>query len=215
MMRWILFVALAVCKQFVFAQSSPKDKQNLYAFNQLFGLDFPNLELEDTSGKIISTASFKGKTMYVDFWFTACPPCTRQIPYAHALQQFFAPDTNVVFVNICIENVERKTAWRELINKHKIGGIHLFYARNRPQKVNLLRTYKVNDFPTYMLVSNEMKIIGHNAPAPSERYWVQWAIQQATYNVPLSEAYLKTKTSSFQHFLSENQKRIDSLQCVQ
>jgi len=149
---------------------------------------FAELNLEDTSGNLFNTASLRGKTIYVDFWFTTCPPCLKEIPYAKDLQQYFAEDTNLVFVSICIENIQRKPAWKQMIKDKQMLGIHLFYARNRPQKINLLREYQVT-FPTYLLVNKEMKVIGYDAPRPSEKGWVHWAISEAERNVLLSYAY--------------------------
>ena len=206
---------LVLCVQVADAQTLPGNKQNINLFNQLNGVEFPTLELEDTSGKIISTASLKGKTIYVDFWFTACPPCVREIPFATSLQTYFSADTNIVFLNICIENVDRKNTWKQMIREKKMGGIHLFYARNRPQKVNLLRQYKVNNFPTYLLVNSNFKIVGYNAPAPSDKYWVQWAISQAANNVSLDDAYKQTFDKSFTNYIVANRSRIDSLQGLQ
>ncbi len=172
--------------------SQPNDyRKLLWQFDMLYNQPFPSLELEDEKGNFIKTDSLKGKTLYVDFWFTQCPPCVKEIPYAENLKKFFAADTNIVFVNICIESIERKDAWKQMVRDKGISGINLFYARNRPQKVNLLRQYKVDDFPKYMLVNSEMKIIGHNGPWPSEKGLVQWCIYAATKNVKLSDAFMQ------------------------
>jgi thiol-disulfide isomerase/thioredoxin len=164
-------------------------------YNILHNQPFPKIELEDTSGNLINTASFAGKTVYVDFWFTTCPPCVSEIPYFKALQQEFAKDTNIVFLSICIENVNRKAAWKQMINEKAMPGIHLFYSRNRPQKVNLLRIFDIT-FPTYLLLNKDLDLIGYDAPRPSQQPFVRWAITQAKANQPLSE--------SFTHFISRS-----------
>jgi thiol-disulfide isomerase/thioredoxin len=184
-MKWLVSFFFSMILNIAFTQPA-KDRASVAAYNELFGVTFPELLLQDTSGNLFNTASLQGKTIYVDFWFTTCPPCLKQLSHAKALKQHFEKDTSVVFLNICIENIERKDAWKQMIADKQIDGINLFYARNRPQKVNLLRQYRVNDFPTYMLVSSDHKIIGHNAPAPSEKYWVHWAIDKAKQNISLA-----------------------------
>jgi thiol-disulfide isomerase/thioredoxin len=149
---------------------------------------FAELELEDTSGNLVKTSSLFGKTVYVDFWFTTCPPCVKEIPFSRKLQQYFAADTNVAFLSICIENWERKTAWKQMIKDKEMPGIQLFYARNRPQKINLLRKYQIT-FPTYLLLNPKMKIVGYDAPRPSQTGWVHWSILQAIEGKHLSESY--------------------------
>ena len=171
---------------------------------QLFSR-FQDLELEDSKGNLINTSTFLGKTIYVDFWFTACAPCIKEIPHSKALQHFFKKDTNIVFMTICIENIDRKPIWREMVQQQEMKGINLFYARNRPQNVNLLRAYNIT-FPTYILVNSEMKVIGYNAPRPSEKGWVHWAIYRATQGATLSQSLeeMKLNTEGYKRFALES-----------
>jgi len=205
---------------FLFAISSACFCQKLSAYNTFVASTFDNLnnkpfaslELEDTSGNTFNTSSLLGKTIYVDFWFTTCPPCVKEIPYSTTLQKFFANDTNVVFLNICIENIDQKPAWKQMIKTKEMHGIHLFYARNRPQKINLLREYKIT-FPTYLLVNKEMKITGYDAPRPSQQDWVHWAIIQAKEGQYLSASFksMINRTKDYITFIEANQPVIDSL----
>jgi len=128
------------------------------------------------------------------------------------LQHFFAADTNIVFLNICIENRERIDAWRQLIQNKNIGGINVFYARNQPQRVTLLRRLGVNDYPTYVLVNN-LIIIGANAPRPSNKGFVHWAIYAAGKNRSLANAYqsIATKCTESQGWLLNNWAAIEAL----
>lgn len=200
----LLFVMPSVC----FAQKQAYwDDLLVRNYNYFLNKPFAELELEDTSGKLIRTASLAGKTVYVDFWFTTCGPCLKEIPDSKSLQQKLGEDTNVVFLSICIENLERKQAWKQLIKEKEMPGIHLFYVRNRPQKTNLLREYKIT-FPTYLLVNKEMKVIGYDAPRPSEKLFVYWAISQAKANIPLSESYkaFVRRSKEYLEFLDKNVK---------
>lgn len=171
-------------------------------YDHLYGDPFPNLQLEDTSGTLINISSLFGKTVYVDFWFTTCPPCIKEIPYFKSLQQYFLTDTNIVFLSICIENIDRKSAWKEMIKEKQLPGLHLFYARNRPQKINLLRKYNIL-FPTYLLLDKELKVVGYNAPRPSETGWVHWAIIQSNEGKKLSESFIDVlhRSKSYENFL--------------
>ena len=194
-----------------FAQNNPRyDAVLAKSFDRFYNNPFPLMELEREDSSILNTASLAGKTIYVDFWFTACSPCIKEIPHSLALQHFFAADTNIVFLNICIENIERKQAWKNMVKAKAMQGINVFYARNRPQKINLLRQLGINDFPTYLLV-HQMKIIGHNAPAPSEKGFVHWAIYQASDNIKLSDAYwaLVKKSKPSKEYLHNHWAAID------
>lgn len=157
-------------------------------FDLLNNLPFAQLQLEDSSGAIFNTYSLSGKTLYVDFWFTSCAPCIKEIPHLKELYSQFASDTSVVFLGICIESNEKKAVWKQMVKDKQLPGVQLFYARNRPQKINLLRRYFIT-FPTYLLVNKEMKVIGYDAPRPSEKNWVSWAIHKAKDGVRLSKCY--------------------------
>lgn len=188
-MTWrTIMLALVVLVFSTKASTQVYDAGMANTFSQLNGLVFSDIELENEKGELLNTAMLKGKTVYVDFWFTQCPPCLREIPYSRALQQFFSGDTNLVFLDVCIENIERKDAWKKMIADKQMPGIHLFYARNRPQKINLLRRYKIDNFPTYLILNNNLQVIGYDAPAPSQQGWVHWALYQATHNVNLADA---------------------------
>lgn len=209
---WLLFLLLFTTN-LCFSQKQSKLYDSIAAtFDLLNNMPFKELYLEDTSGHFYNTSSLYGKTIYVDFWFTSCPPCIKEIPYSTSLQQFFVADTNIVFLSICIDNVDRKPAWKQMIHDRQMSGIHLFYERNRPQKINLLREYEIT-FPTYLLVNKEMKIIGYNAPRPSEEGWIQWAIVQSENNVFLSESYKQFiyQSKRYREYINENWAKIVAL----
>jgi thiol-disulfide isomerase/thioredoxin len=205
--RSILFISL-LSSALLFTYSSGVSQQRytneerllMQKFNWLNGQPFADLELENEKGEIVHTSSLSGKTLYIDFWFTTCSPCIKEISHARALHNFFAGDTNVVFLNICIENIDKKDAWKKMVAEKHIGGVNLFYARNRPQKINLLRKYNIL-FPTYLLVDKQLKVIGYDAPRPSEKGWVHWAIHEAANNVSLSDAYKSRNSQSYKDFM--------------
>ncbi|WP_207494365.1 TlpA family protein disulfide reductase [Aridibaculum aurantiacum] len=125
MKNWFLILVLSLVANLLAAQP-PRLVIPPNHFGVLQNVSFAEMELEDTSGQMISTASLKGKTIYVDFWFTQCPPCIREIPYARDLQSFFAADTSIVFLNICIENIERKQAWKDMVKDKRLAASMYF-----------------------------------------------------------------------------------------
>ncbi|MBC8099563.1 MAG: TlpA family protein disulfide reductase [Armatimonadetes bacterium] len=47
----------------------------------------PALTLASTSGDSVTLAQYAGRVVFVNFWWTGCPPCVQELP---ALQQFAA-----------------------------------------------------------------------------------------------------------------------------
>lgn len=167
--------------------------------------EFEEIVLPATDSTMFNTTSLKGKTIYIDFWFTTCKPCLYEIEYYKALQNFFSADTGIAFVSICIENNDRQNAWRKIIADNQLQGIHLFYARNRPQKVNLLRKYNIS-FPTYLIVDKNMIVLSHDAPRPSEKLRIMWALFNAKNGKNLSQSDWSFRNNSieFQEFRLQN-----------
>ncbi len=56
----------------------------------------PVWKLKDVEGKTISSETFKGKVVVVDFWATWCPPCIAEIPGYIELQKKYGADGLVI-----------------------------------------------------------------------------------------------------------------------
>ena len=210
LVKKLAFCCLALTVRYVTnaQQQMPSSPVNVYY--QQKTTSFPVMDLETTDSTFFNTSLLANKTVYVDFWFTACPPCLKEIPIAKKLQAYFASDTNVVFLNICIENAERKDVWKKMVKEKDIQGTNVFYTRNRPQKINLLRLFNIVDYPTHIIL-NRLQVMGLHAPSPAEKGWVHWAIYQATKNIPVSTSYslLENKSKAANDYLTQNRALID------
>ncbi len=62
----------------------------------------PDFELSDLEGNRVSLASFRGRTLLLDFWATWCAPCVFQIP---VLNEFYLEhkDEGVAVLGISID----------------------------------------------------------------------------------------------------------------
>ena len=43
-------------------------------------VEAPEIELKDTTGKLVSLSSHRGKVVILNFWATWCPPCRAEMP---------------------------------------------------------------------------------------------------------------------------------------
>lgn len=63
----VVFVGLVI---FIVASGDSQDAT---------GDTFPEVDLIDTTGQVVSTASFRGEPTVVNFWFSTCVPCAREL----------------------------------------------------------------------------------------------------------------------------------------
>ena len=142
--------------------SNPAEQVFKEQLRFLQNVNAPNFSLQDTSGKTVQLKSFRSQIVVLDFWFTNCAPCIGNIPYFELTKSFYTDSSNIVFVSICIDNIERKDHWKSLIKKHNITGINLFLPKNRKQTENN-EFYKdtISSFPTYLLISKKGQILGN------------------------------------------------------
>jgi thiol-disulfide isomerase/thioredoxin len=64
-------------------------------------LKIPDLAFMDATGKPLSLASFRGRTLLLNLWATWCVPCRKEMPTLDALQgRLGGPRFEVVAVNI-------------------------------------------------------------------------------------------------------------------
>lgn len=76
------------------------------------------LELQDLDGRSISSASWKGKVVIVNFWATWCPPCRAEIPDLVALQEKYRDQLVIVGVS---EDEGATDAVRQFAAEHRIN----------------------------------------------------------------------------------------------
>jgi peroxiredoxin len=128
------------------------------------GSPAPQFTLKDENGKAVTLSSFKGKTVYIDFWGVNCGPCiydiTNNVPKLHEKYK----DKNIVFINICVDADEK--AWKETLKKLNLHGVNLLAQGWTKNPV--VSTYNVTGIPHYYLLNNEGKIVNNNSERPGE-----------------------------------------------
>jgi thiol-disulfide isomerase/thioredoxin len=152
-----LILAYLLLNSSCFGQFTPYDSVFL-------GKDVYKIELFDTAGNITTLEKFRGKYLYVDFWFTGCKPCIAEIPSFKKLKAKL-DRKDVVFVTISIDPTE--SMWLETIRKHNIDGEHFWTGRDLSYGM-LKDEFKIVSFPFYWIVDPEGKIINPNADRPSK-----------------------------------------------
>jgi len=124
----------------------------------------PELNFIDTEGEKVKLSDLKGKLLYVNFWASWSDWSIQEFPYWEKLRKDF-DGYEVSFVSVSMDFFKDKNKWEYILDKQKLGGIHLFQD---PESLSFKDQYLINDLPRYLLIDSEGKIISAHAPRPSE-----------------------------------------------
>ena len=145
-------------------------------------LKVPNLAFVDASGKSLTLADWRGKTVLLNLWATWCVPCRQEMPTLDALEgKLGGPNFQVVALNIDTRDPEKaKTFLKD------IGVSHLsYYADGSAKSFQDLKSVgRAFGMPTTLLVDPNGCEIGTIAgPAdwasPDALKLIQAALNQA------------------------------------
>ena len=137
-MKKILFLVMLSITIHAYSQ-----QKTHYKFD--VGEEFPGFILKDLNKEKISFEDFKGKVVYINFWFTACPPCREEIPDLNRLKERYGD--KVEFIAITFDHPKKV---QKFIAKKKFNFLHLAYAQS-------FIKYKmgIKGFPTNMIIDEE------------------------------------------------------------
>ncbi len=118
------------------------------------GMSAPEFTLENEKGEKVTLASFKGKVIYIDFWYAACGPCHALFTTIEPVKKYFSSKDDVVFLTVSIDG---KETWEASLKKYNISGYHVF-TENKRSDHPVIKSYKVAGYPTTCLIDRNGKI---------------------------------------------------------
>ena len=110
-----------------------------------------NFKLTDTYGQEIAFDDFKGKTVFLNFWATWCPPCVAEMPDINELYNDLKDDQNIVFVMISFDKDFEKA--KSFVDKKEFD-LPIYQLNS-----NLPKVYESSSIPTTYVISPEGRIV--------------------------------------------------------
>ena len=121
------------------------------------GATAPDFTMADTTGKLVTFSSFKGKVILLDFWASWCSYCRTENPTkVLAFHQF--KDKGLTIVGVSLD--KRKESWEKAIQNDHLAWNHLSSLTKWDNIA--VRTYGIRGIPANVLVNQEGKIIAKN-----------------------------------------------------
>jgi thiol-disulfide isomerase/thioredoxin len=113
-------------------------------------LRIPDLSFQDSSGKPLTLADWRGRTVLLNLWATWCVPCRKEMPTLDALEQKLGgPDFQVVAVNIDTRDPDKPKAFLKEIGVQKLN----YYADASAKSFQELKAIgRAFGMPTTVLV---------------------------------------------------------------
>lgn len=111
----------------------------------------PDFTLKDLDGKSLTLSSFKGKTVFINFWDTTFDAAVNQMPYLQALYNDWSKQGNVVLLTIDIE--EDAATVKAFMQSHNYTFPVLLDS-----KQEVAEKYSIQYIPTSLLIDKNGKL---------------------------------------------------------
>ena len=132
----------------------------------------PDARLERIDGGFLSLSALKGKVVVLNFWFTTCQPCIREIPELNALADSYE-GKDVAFVAVASDSAEDVMSF--------LGGRKFNYQHTTAE--DWIGKLGISAFPTHMVLDKDGVVRSIETGGESEeiKRVLQKAIERLLY----------------------------------
>ncbi|SEB04980.1 TlpA family protein disulfide reductase [Pedobacter hartonius] len=119
-----------------------------------------NFSLRDVNGKTVTLRDFKGKVVFIDFWFTGCVHCKHYYQgVLDSVENVYKRNPKVVFITICAD--KKKEQWISSVKSGEYTSpkaVNL-YTNGDGFENDMIKYYNITGYPSPMLIDHLGNII--------------------------------------------------------
>jgi peroxiredoxin len=145
-------------KEFPNSKHAKKLLSELPQGTPALGEKAPNISLADTTGKIISLSSLKGKVVLIDFWASWCRPCRMENPNVVKAYEKYK-DAGFTVYSVSLD--ENKSSWAQAIKKDNLKW-NSHVSDLKGWQSSAAKLYGVTGIPATFLIDRDGNLIGKN-----------------------------------------------------
>lgn len=124
----------------------------------------------DINGNKIDLNETAGKIIVINFWFTNCGPCRREIPELNKLVDSFTTNEKILFIGVALDN---KDDLQRFLKQFPFNYTIIDDGRG------IATQYGVKLYPTHLILDQEGKVYFHTSGlAPNTVYWIKKSINE-------------------------------------
>lgn len=120
-----------------------------------------DFELKDQYGNVHKLSDYKGKTIFMNFWATWCPPCRAEMPDIQKLYESYQQeeDPEVVILGVAGPGYGQEKSEDEV--KQFLTDNGYTYPVLMDNGGSLFEQYGIYSFPTTFMITKEGKVFGY------------------------------------------------------
>jgi thiol-disulfide isomerase/thioredoxin len=131
---------------------------------------------EDYAGleEILGAEPFRDKVVYVDLWFSSCPPCIKEFKQLPKLKESLKGHKGIEYLYLSHKTRHPNTLqlWKNAIQKYNLTGWHYMMDGDFEDKLwaslNKRDATIQKGYPRYLIIDNTSDYRNYNAPKPSD-----------------------------------------------
>ncbi|MEI9946749.1 MAG: TlpA disulfide reductase family protein [Chitinophagaceae bacterium] len=142
-------------------KSKADDDRSKEIFDAMLNKPAPDFTLTDLQGDRWSLKKLRGKIVVLNFWFTTCGPCIREMPELNKLVELY-DNKNFVFLGLTYNNAEEA---RTFLEKRS------FRYTLLPGSGKVDEKYRISSWPTSIVIDRNgyVKMIINSDPKIREK----------------------------------------------